>query len=64
MAVAAARPKGGGGDSVVITVKPVLNGHSQKEHQTVFFNFDYSLMHVKSVAECSKRAFCNTLDLH
>ena len=34
-------------------VKPVLNGHSQKD-QTLFFNTDYHLMQVKSIAECSK----------
>ena len=26
--------------------------------------YNYRLMQVKSIAECSKRAFCNTLDLH
>ena len=25
---------------------------------------DYRIMQVKSIAECSKRAFCNTFDLH
>ena len=25
---------------------------------------DHCLMQVKSIAECSKRAFCNTFDLH
>ena len=25
---------------------------------------EYRLMQVKSIAECSKRAFCNTFDLH
>ena len=25
---------------------------------------DYRLMQVKNIAECSKRAFCNTFDLH
>ena len=29
-----------------------------------FFKSDYGLMQVKSIAECSKRAFCNTFDLH
>ena len=28
------------------------------------FNTNYRLMLVKSIAECSKRAFCNTFDLH
>ena len=26
------------------------------------FNSEYRLMRVKSIAECSKRAFCNTLE--
>ena len=29
----------------------------------LFFKTDYCLMQVKSIAECSKRAFCNTFDL-
>ena len=35
-------------------VKPVLNGHSQKEHQNMVFNTNYRLMQVKRIAECSK----------
>ena len=46
-----------------ITVKPVLSGHSKIDHQ-LLFKMDYSLMQVKSIAECSKRAFCNNYDLH
>ena len=45
------------------TVKPVLSDHPNKD-QKLAFNTDYCLMQVKSIAECSKRAFCNTLDLH
>ena len=45
------------------TVKPVLSGHS-KSRPKLFFNTDYRLMLVKSIAECSKRAFCNTIDLN
>ena len=45
------------------TVKPEENDHSQKERNLVF-NTNYPLMQVKSIAECSKRAFCNTFDLH
>ena len=45
------------------TVKPVLSGYSKKE-QKLFFKTDYRLMQVKSIAECSKRASCNTFDLH
>ena len=45
------------------TVKPVLSSHSKKDQKLVF-KTDYSLMEVKNIAECSKRAFCNTFDLH
>ena len=34
------------------TVKPVLNGHSQKDQKLVF-KTKYRLMKVKSIAECS-----------
>ena len=44
-------------------VKRVLSGHS-KRRPKMFFKTDYHLMQVKSIAECSKRAFCNTFDLH
>ena len=37
------------------TIKPVLNGHSQKD-QKMFFKTDYRLMKVESIAECSKRS--------
>ena len=43
--------------SLETTVKPVLS-------QKLVFKMDYRLMQVKSIAECSKRALCNTLDLH
>ena len=51
-----------------ITVKPVKNGHSQKDNKMVF-KTNYRLMLVKSIAECSKGsmqnapkgAFCNAL---
>ena len=29
-----------------------------------FFKTDYRLMQAKSIADCSKRAFCNTFDFH
>ena len=48
---------------VPITVKPVLGGHSKRRPKLVF-KTDYRLMQVKRIAECSKRAFCNTFDLH
>ena len=45
------------------TVKPVLSGHS-KIDKTKVLNTNGSLMKVKRIAECSKRAFCNTFGLH
>ena len=45
------------------TVKPVLSGHSKRRSKLVF-KTDYRLIQVKSIAECSKRAFCNTFGLH
>ena len=44
-----------------LTVKPVLSGRS-KEDQILVFKTDYRLMQVKSIAECSKRAFFNTFN--
>ena len=35
-----------------------------KKKTKMGFKTDYRLMQVKSIAECSKRAFCNTFDLH
>ena len=37
---------------ILHTVKPVYNGHSQR--QLLVFNSNYRLMQVKSIAECSK----------
>ena len=37
----------------IFTVKPVENGHSQKD-QNLGFKTNYRLMQVKSIAECSK----------
>ena len=45
------------------TVKPVLSGNSKRRPKLVF-KTDNGLMQVKRIAECSKRAFCNTFDLH
>ena len=45
------------------TVKPVLSGHS-KIDKIKILKTKGSLIKVKSIAECSKRAFCNTFDLH
>ena len=47
----------------ISTVKPVLSGHL-KIDKTKISMTDGSLMQVKSIAECSKRAFCNIFDLH
>ena len=38
------------------TVKPVLNGHSQKDLKLVF-KTNYRYMQVKNIAECSPRTF-------
>ena len=45
------------------TVKPVLSSHS-KIDKTKVLKTNGSLMKVKSIAECSLGAFCNTFDLH
>ena len=45
------------------TVKPVLSGHLEID-KTKVFKTNGSLMYVKSIAECSLGAFCNTFDLH
>ena len=36
------------------TVKPVLSGHSKRRPKICFFNTDYRLIQIKSIAECSK----------
>ena len=41
------------------TVKPVLSSPSKGR-----LKIGFHLMQVKRTAECSKRAFCNTFDLH
>ena len=53
----------GGGCSNLATVKPVLSGHSQIDKTKILMS-NRSLMKVKSIAECSIGAFCNTYDLH
>ena len=35
-----------------------------KEDQKLVFKTDYHLMQVKSIAESSSRAICNTFELH
>ena len=47
----------------ICTILPVLSGHS-KRRPKLTFKTDYCLMQVKSIAECSKKALCNTFDLH
>ena len=49
--------------SNIVTVKPVVSGHSKRRPKMVF-KTNYCLMQIKNIAECSKRAFCNTFDLH
>ena len=44
--------------------KTCLKWPLKKEDQNLVFMTDYPLMQVKSIAECSKGAFCNTFDLH
>ena len=45
------------------TVKAVLSGHSKIDKTTVL-KTNGSLKKVESIEECSKRAFCNSFDLH
>ena len=45
------------------TVKHVLRGHLKRGPKLVF-KTSYRLMQVKGITEYSKRAFCNTFDLH
>ena len=48
---------------VTYTVKPVLSGHSKLDKRNVL-KTDGRLMKVRSIAECSFGALCNTFDLH
>ena len=48
---------------IAFTVISVLSGHS-KIDKTKVLKANGSLMKVKSIAECSLGAFCNTFDLH
>ena len=50
-------------DQECCTVKQFLSDYSKRD-QKLFFKTGYGLMQVKSIAECSKRAFCNIFDLH
>ena len=55
-------PNMNGSKEVGGTVKPALSCHSKE--QRLVFKIEYRLMQVKRIVECSKRAFCNTFDLH
>ena len=44
------------------TVKHVVSGHSKDPN--CVFKTENRLMQVKSIAECSGGAFCNSFDLH
>ena len=57
------RGKPGETSVLYCTVQPVLNGTQKKTRQKDFKTEDH-LMQVKSIAECSREAFCNTLELH
>ena len=46
----------------LITVKPVLSGHSLI-NETKVLKTNGCLMKVESIAECSLGAFCNTFDI-
>ena len=46
-----------------LIIKPVLSGHSKIEKNKVL-KTGGSLMQVKSIAECSLEALCNTFDVH
>ena len=49
--------------SLNVYIKTCVNSHSQKDQKLVFKTNNH-LMQVKSIAECSRGAFCNTFDLH
>ena len=47
------------------TIKPVLSGHSKRPKIGFQDRLSLNTMNwFKSIVECSKRAFCNTFDLH
>ena len=48
----------------MIYSKTCLKWPLKKKTKTLAFKINYHLMQVKNIAECSKRAFCNTFDLH
>ena len=47
----------------IITLKPVLSGHSKEDPKYAFKTENY-LMQVKSIADSSCGAFCKKIDLH
>ena len=51
--------------NLIVTVKPCLKRPLNKRQKIVcFFKTDYRIIQVKSIAECSQGAFCNTFYLH
>ena len=51
--------------NLIVYSKTCLKRPLKKIQKIVcFFKTDYRIMQVKSIAECSQRAFCNTFDLH
>ena len=51
--------------NLIVHSKTCLKRPLRKKTKIVcFFKTDYRIMQVKSIAECSQGAFCNTLDLH
>ena len=50
--------------SLQYTVKPLLSSHSKIDKTLKVLKTNGSSMKVKSIAECSLGAFCNTFDLH
>ena len=51
--------------NLIVYSKTCLNRPLKKRQKIVlFFKADYCIMQVKSIAECSQGAFCNTFNLH
>ena len=50
---------------LIVYSKACLKRPLNKRHKVVcFIKTDFRIMQVKSIAECSNGAFCNTFDLH
>ena len=51
--------------NLIVYSKTCLKRPLTKRHKIdSFFETDYCIMQVKSIVECSQRAFCNTFNLH